>query len=191
MRGNIPTDAILVPDNAKMVFKGEIFDVYQWSQNMFDGSRQTFEMLKRPDTAVVLAVRDGKVVVINEQQPHFGTRLRLPGGRYENSDKNMLSAAKREMLEETGMTFAGWKLIGVRQPVKKIDWLVYTFLATDFLSQTTQNTGPGEKIAISYYGWTELQNSFGDMGYLTIGDTPIKSIKDIDQLLNIPEYGDA
>ncbi len=36
-----------IPPNAKRVFKGIIFDVYQWQQKMFDGSKETFEMLKR------------------------------------------------------------------------------------------------------------------------------------------------
>jgi len=37
---------------AQRVFKGIIFDVYQWKQKMFDGSQGIFEMLKRPDTAL-------------------------------------------------------------------------------------------------------------------------------------------
>lgn len=38
-----------IPENAKLVFKGKIFDTYQWEQEMYDGSRVTFEKIKRPD----------------------------------------------------------------------------------------------------------------------------------------------
>ena len=56
MRKYIPEWAKLVPKEAKKVFSGVIYDVYQWPQEMFDGSMQTFEMLGRPDTVKILAV---------------------------------------------------------------------------------------------------------------------------------------
>ena len=31
-----------LPEQAKKVFDGEIFDVYQWDQEMYDGSTETF-----------------------------------------------------------------------------------------------------------------------------------------------------
>jgi len=44
MRNIIPKNARLVPEEAKLVFKGIIYDVYQWEQKMFDGTFSTFEM---------------------------------------------------------------------------------------------------------------------------------------------------
>ena len=41
-----------LPKNAKRVFKGKIFDVYQWDQKMFDNSVEIFEKMKRTDTNV-------------------------------------------------------------------------------------------------------------------------------------------
>ena len=43
MKKLIPPDAVLVPDGATRVFQGEIFGVYQWPQQLFDGSTDTFE----------------------------------------------------------------------------------------------------------------------------------------------------
>ncbi len=45
-----------MPANAKRVFKGVVFDTYQWEQDMYDGTKKTFEKLKRPDTVVVFPV---------------------------------------------------------------------------------------------------------------------------------------
>ena len=45
-----------LPENAKLVFKGIIHDIYQWEQEMFDGSKATFERIRRPDTTAVIAV---------------------------------------------------------------------------------------------------------------------------------------
>ena len=59
-----------LPDNAKKVFEGVIFDVYQWEQKMFDGSLETFEKLKRPDTVIVFPIMaDGKVLLTKQEQP--------------------------------------------------------------------------------------------------------------------------
>ena len=56
MRKFVPATAKLIPEEAKKVFQGEIFAVYQWPQEMFDGSFATFEMLRRADTVKILAV---------------------------------------------------------------------------------------------------------------------------------------
>lgn len=48
----LPDNAIMIPEQAGCVFHGEIFDVYQWQQEMFDGSYERFEMLRRPDVGM-------------------------------------------------------------------------------------------------------------------------------------------
>ena len=53
MEINRPQSKQPIPANAKKVFHGVIFDVYQWEQEMFDGTKEIFEKLKRPDTVVV------------------------------------------------------------------------------------------------------------------------------------------
>jgi hypothetical protein len=61
VRAVVPKNAKVIPKQAQRVFKGQIFDVYQWPQKLFDGSTQTFEMLKRPDTLTVLAIKNDKL----------------------------------------------------------------------------------------------------------------------------------
>ena len=58
-----------IPPHAKRVFKGVIFEVYQWEQEMFDGSVETYEALKRADTAQVIATRRNKILIPLEEQP--------------------------------------------------------------------------------------------------------------------------
>ena len=53
-----------LPKNARRVFKGEIFEVWQWPQKMYDGSTETFEMLKRPDTTQVIATVGDKIALL-------------------------------------------------------------------------------------------------------------------------------
>ena len=78
----LPEDAVLIPNDATRMFQGVVFGVYQWQQEMFDGSHKTFEMLKRPDSVTVLAFDDqGRVITLDETQPHGKPRKRyLPVG---------------------------------------------------------------------------------------------------------------
>jgi ADP-ribose pyrophosphatase len=67
---------------------------------------------------VVALTTDGKMVMI--RQYRHGTQetlLEIPGGSTDPEDqKNSLSAAKRELLEETGYESDDWELIGSHSP---------------------------------------------------------------------------
>ena len=75
-----------MPENAKLVFKGVLFDVYQWEQTMFDGSVETFEKLRRPNTSAVVASVGGKILMQREEQPDSGQFLSIPGGRCDEGE---------------------------------------------------------------------------------------------------------
>jgi len=189
MRTIIPPDTVTVPPNAEKVFSGQIFDVYHWPQTMFDGSVETFEMIKRTDTVQIIAIRDGKLVVTTERQPDSErVFVGVPGGRHDHENETELNAAKRELLEETGLRFKNWKLIDVVNPIvstRKIDWLVYTFIATDFIDETAQKLDAGEKISVQYMDFDEyLQTDSRSDSIKEI----IERAGNIDGLLNFPEY---
>src|SRR5487761_1525106 len=101
MKKLIPPNAILIPDNATQVFEGQSLDVYQWLQKMCDGSTKTFEMLKRPDTVQIVAIKDGKIVMVDDEQPNRAACVHFPGGILDKDDVSWLAAAKRELVEET------------------------------------------------------------------------------------------
>jgi len=89
--------------NTKRVFKGLIFEVYQWEQKMFDSSFQTFEMVKRPHTLEIIAIKDGKILMAKQEQPGMpGPIFTLFGGRAEKGESE-LAGQRRELLEEAGL----------------------------------------------------------------------------------------
>ncbi len=191
MRTIIPPDANSIPPNAKKVFSGQIFDVYQWPQEMFDGSVATFEMIGRIDTVQVIAIRDGKLVITEEQQPNTKAFYGIPGGRHDREDETELQAAQRELLEETGLRFKTWKLVKVFNPImdtKKIDWLIYVFVATDFIDETEPQPDAGEKISVHYMDFDEYINTGPKRGSNHTIDRLFKQAGNIDGILNLPEY---
>lgn len=187
MRQYTPTTARHIPKEAKRAFKGIIFDVYQWQQKMFDGTYETFEMLRRPDTVQIIAIKDGKIVFLQQEQPDIAKIFwELPGGRHDHEEETELEAAKRELLEETGMTFSDWKLIGANVPHHKIDWVVYFFLATGYISQTEQSLDVGEKITVTLKTLEEVQELLFTPPARSAGKDFLKNIRSIEELVALP-----
>lgn len=148
MRVYTPGNFKPVPERAERVFKGVIYDVYHWQQEMFDGSFETFEMLKRPDTVKVIPVIGDQLVLTRQTQPGTKEFIDFPGGIHSEEKETELAAAKRELKEETGLTFKHWRLLGAVQPNKKIEQCVYTFLAYELETEGKQSLDNGEKIEV-------------------------------------------
>jgi len=145
-----------IPENAERVFKGVIFDVYQWEQEMYDGTKKTFERLKRPDTVSVFPILpNGKILLTDQEQPGGIEFIGAPGGRVDAGEEE-LTAAKRELLEETGYEADEWILWDTRQPVAKIDWVVFTFIAKGLKKVADLHLDGGEKIKLVSLSLDEL-----------------------------------
>ncbi|OGI19168.1 MAG: hypothetical protein A3J06_02865 [Candidatus Moranbacteria bacterium RIFCSPLOWO2_02_FULL_48_19] len=135
-----------IPDDAKCVFEGAMFDVYQWEQELFDGSKAIFEKVKRPDTVVVFPVLpDGRIILTEQEQPGKEPFIGATGGRVDEGE-DVLQAAKRELLGESGYEAEKYILWHAEQPVSKIDWAVYVFIAKGLKKVADLDLDGGEKI---------------------------------------------
>jgi ADP-ribose pyrophosphatase len=185
----VPADAVLVPDNAERVFQGVIYDVYHWTQELFDGSEATFEMLKRPDTVSVICVVDDKILLLDDEQPHTGLRQSFPGGRVDDTDESILAAAQREVLEETGYAFSNWRILKVWQPHLKTEWFVYLLLANGVRDQQEPKHDAGEKITVREIGFDDVKELvLNKSRFLADSRAVFEPLHNLEQLLAVPAF---
>lgn len=161
MRTITPERAVTIPAEAKKVFSGITYDVFHWQQQLYDGSFTTFEMLRRPDTVRVVAIKDDKLVILKQQQPNRPVFYDVPGGLHDQAEETELQAAQRELREEAGLEFANWRLLAVTQPNARIDWLIYTFLATECSRQLTPRPEAGERIEVQLCDLNQAKRLLG------------------------------
>lgn len=144
-----------LPNNAKKVFAGVMFDVYQWDQKQFDDSSKTFEAVKRkPSVQIIAVTKNKKIALLEEEQPHQGKFLSLPGGICEAERPE--EDAKRELLEETGFVSDNvflWKKTGFSA---KVIWDNNYFIAKNCEKTSEVNFDSGEKIKVFLLGFDDF-----------------------------------
>ena len=135
-----------IPEQAEKVFEGVIFDVYQWEQELYDGSTTLFEKVARPDTAVVIPVlNDNTILLIEDSQPHRETVTSTPSGRVEPGETPQETAV-RELKEETGFQPRDIELLCAYFPEEKIDWSLYIFIGHGCEKVADAEPEAGERI---------------------------------------------
>jgi len=144
-----------LPSNAKKVFKGVMFDVYQWNQEQFDGSTKVFEAVKRKESVQLIATtKNNNLLILEEEQPFIGKFLSLPGGICEST--NPEEDAKRELLEETGMScesLALWQITGFSS---KVIWDTHYYFARGCAKTSSIHLDSGERITVFEVSFDEF-----------------------------------
>lgn len=146
-----------IPDNAKKVFEGVIFDMYHWEQEMFDGSKSVFEAIRRHPSVTIIAATNNKIIFNNEQQPGKLPFSTLPGGQVEG-EETPLSTAKRELIEETGFESDSWEewFVADASNMSKLEWNIHYFVARNCIKKTEPHLDGGEKIETTFLSLEEL-----------------------------------
>lgn len=187
MLKTIPENAILIPDIAERVFSGEIFDVYQWPVELFNGEKAIFEMLRRPDTIRTIGVVSGKLLMTEDTQPHRGTVIGFPGGRTNPDDASWAVTAQREVEEETGYMFANWRLLHVVQPEPKNEWFCATFIAWG-PEKKASATDEGERVTSRLVDFKDARRTVLETGVLGHMRTIFERAKSLEELLALPAF---
>ncbi|MBU0974449.1 NUDIX hydrolase [Patescibacteria group bacterium] len=162
-----PKSSQPIPETAKKVFKGKIFEVWQWQQTMFDGSIKTFEKVKRNSSVGIFPItEDRKIIVTSQEQPLMKPFISLLGGVVDEGESPEM-AAERELMEEAGLRAEKVDFWYSIQPVSKIEWPIFIYIARGCHKVAEQNLDSGEKIKLKYVNWNEfldlvVQDDFRD-----------------------------
>lgn len=146
----------MMPDNAKKVFQWKTFDVYQWEQEMFDGTTKIFEKLKRNDSIDIIAVSENnEIFILEEQHPWRESFFWLVWGTCEDWE-TPIETAKRELLEETWLTSDDWELFWEYTRSSRIEHRSNIFIARNCKKIANQNLDSWEKINVRSVNWDEF-----------------------------------
>lgn len=115
----------------KDVFEGHVFKVYLDKAEIADGSIRPREVVEHDGGVAVVAVDDDNGIYIVRQFRYAVGKvmLEIPAGKLEKGE-DPLSAAKRELSEETGFTAKEWTNLGEMYPTPGYcSEKLYVFLA--------------------------------------------------------------
>lgn len=145
-----------IPPHAKKVFQGDVYEIYQWPQQMFDGTVKTFEVAKRLPGVSIIATHQDKIVILHQRQPNTDWHHTLPGGYMDKPGENPLEAAERELLEETGLKseqIFHWKTYN---PGGRLDSDLHFFIAPNCQKIAEQSLDGGEEIVVQFVDFEEF-----------------------------------
>ena len=145
-----------IPKSAKKVFSGEIFDVYQWPQKMFDRTTKIFERVRRRDTVAVIATVGEKIIILKQRQPGSIWYYDLVGGRIDMRGASPRKYALSELLEETGMKPQALKLYKKFQIGGHVEYTISLYIAQNCKQVAEQSLDGGERIQIEYCSFDAL-----------------------------------
>jgi len=119
-----------------------------------------FYVLEYPDWVQIVAIDHTDRLILLEQYRHgWGTTsLELPTGGIESCDNNPISAARRELEEETGFTSDSWQHIATLAPNPANQTnRCHVILAQGVTKDGTRKDDPTERVHISLFPVDEVK----------------------------------
>lgn len=146
---------------SEYLFKDLWFTVRTDTCERPDGKLVTpYYVYEFPTWVTALAItEDGKVILERQYRHGIGeTNYEIPGGCVDDTDGNLQDAISRELLEETGYTFANYEYLGKTSanPSTNNNWM-HMYLATGGRRVREQELDDNEDIEIHLVSIDELK----------------------------------
>lgn len=119
--------------DSHQIFSGKIMNVFVDDIELPDGHHATREYTTHWGAVCIVALTDDDKIIIERQYRYPVKRIirEIPAGKLDGPDEDPLVAAKRELMEETGITADHWSSLGQFIPAAAYSGEVITmYLAT-------------------------------------------------------------
>lgn len=87
--------------------------------------------MREASLSIIKDIKNNRFLMIRHHRGMNKGFVNFPGGKKEQSDKDMVACVSRETFEETGLTIFNPKFVGVME-FPTMDIKVYTYFSTEF-----------------------------------------------------------
>ena len=118
---------------SEAIYDGEVVHLKKDTVRLPDGKPALREVIRHIGAVCIVPVTEDGAVIVEKQfrYPAGKVLLELPAGKLDRKGEEVLSAAKRELREETGYTAKNWRDLGGFYPTPAYsDEYIELFLAT-------------------------------------------------------------
>ena len=164
--------------DSEEIFNGLIMDVKRDRVRLPNGKQSVRELLRHVGAVCVVPVTDEGCVVIERQYryPIDQVITEIPAGKLDSPDEDRLSAAQRELREETGFTADRWTDMGLYYPAAAYSDEKITMYLAQGLHKGEQHLDEGEFLNVETVPIAELVEDIL-MGRITDGKTQAAVLK--------------
>ena len=143
--------------SSELIFDGRVVRLFRDRVEIPDGRIAVREVVRHPGAVAVAPVtEDGKVIMVRQfRYPFSRVMLEVPAGKLDG-DEDPLSAAKRELSEETGAEASTWRYLGeFDSTVAIMDERIHLY-AAEGLTFHEQHPDEGEFLTVEAIPLEEL-----------------------------------
>ena len=99
--------------NSQEIYKGRVFTITRDDVELSDNHKTIREVVHHNGGVVIASEKNGKILMVRQfRYPTKEVLYELPAGKLDKGNEDILSAAKRELEEETGHIAQKWESLG-------------------------------------------------------------------------------
>jgi 8-oxo-dGTP pyrophosphatase MutT (NUDIX family) len=150
-------------NNRTIVYHGKVFKLIRENVTLENGTTTDVEFIEHPGaTAVIPFLDDNRIVLLKQYRHALKKHIwEIPAGTLDPQEE-IISCARRELIEETGYSAGQWHKLGEITPVPGYsDERIHIFLATE-LQPADQNLDEDEVIQVQAVDFLKAIEMIGD-----------------------------